>query len=86
MMAKANGTKSRHNRRTVASRSCLVCGRSPCDPHHHPVRVSHGGKDSLDNMVPLCREHHRAFHDGEHQIIADVEAAAPLYFERYGCN
>jgi len=44
------------------------------------VRVSQGGRDTLDNLVPLCRTHHSAWHDGEEWVIEAVEAAAPLYF------
>lgn len=38
---------------------CLVCGRTPSDPHHEPPR-SRGGK--AENLVPLCRKHHRQRH------------------------
>jgi hypothetical protein len=48
----------------VASRSCLVCGRKPCDPHH--VRFAQvralGRKVSDEFTVPLCRLHHRELH------------------------
>lgn len=80
-MSKANGHKSRKLRRTVSERACLVCGVHPCDPHHYPVRVSHGGRDEPTNLVPLCHPHHRAFHDGEEWVIEAVKTAAPLYFE-----
>ncbi len=48
----------------VASRSCLVCGRKPCDPHHlrfAQVRAL-GRKVSDEFTVPLCRLHHRELH------------------------
>jgi ERF superfamily protein len=48
----------------VASRSCLVCGRRPCDPHHlrfAQVRAL-GRKVSDEFTVPLCRLHHRELH------------------------
>jgi predicted restriction endonuclease len=44
------------------------------------MRVSHGGRDTLDNMVPLCHPHHRAFHDGEEWVIEALEKVAPSYF------
>jgi predicted restriction endonuclease len=73
--------KDRALRKRVAERPCLICGRSPCDPHHFPVRQSHGGQDTQDNMVPLCRIHHSAYHDGDHQVMELVEQAAPRYFD-----
>src|SRR2546430_10779583 len=48
----------------VASRSCLVCGRKPCDPHHlrfAQVRAL-GRKVSDEFTVPLCRLYHRELH------------------------
>jgi Rad52/22 family double-strand break repair protein len=48
----------------VASQPCLVCGRSPSDPHHlrfaQPRAI--GLKVSDEFTVPLCRGHHRDLH------------------------
>ena len=48
----------------VASQPCLVCGRSPSDPHHlrfaQPRAI--GLKVSDEFTVPLCRGHHRQLH------------------------
>jgi hypothetical protein len=48
----------------VASQSCLLCGRQPCDAHHlrfmHPRAL--GRRVSDEFAVPLCRTHHRALH------------------------
>ena len=48
----------------VASQPCLVCGRSPSDPHHlrfaQPRAI--GLKVSDEFTVPLCRGHHRELH------------------------
>ena len=48
----------------VASQPCLVCGRQPSDPHHlrfaQPRAI--GLKVSDEFTVPLCRGHHREFH------------------------
>jgi len=50
--------------RFVASQPCLVCGRSPSDPHHlrfaQPRAI--GLKVSDEFTVPLCRGHHRQLH------------------------
>ena len=48
----------------VASQPCLVCGRSPSDPHHlrfaQPWAI--GLKVSDEFTIPLCRGHHRELH------------------------
>jgi ERF superfamily len=48
----------------VAAQPCLVCGRSPSDPHHlrfmQPRAM--GRRVSDEFAVPLCRTHHRALH------------------------
>ena len=48
----------------VAAQPCLVCGRSPSDPHHlrfmQPRAL--GRRVSDEFAVPLCRTHHRALH------------------------
>ena len=51
--------------RFVASQPCLLCGRSPSDPHH--LRFAQpramGRKTSDEFVVPLCRAHHRQNHE-----------------------
>jgi hypothetical protein len=51
--------------RFVASQPCLLCGRSPSDPHH--LRFAQpramGRKTSDEFVVPLCRVHHRQNHE-----------------------
>ena len=48
----------------VAAQPCLVCQKSPCDPHHVKFAQPRamGRKVSDEFTVPLCREHHRALH------------------------
>jgi hypothetical protein len=60
-------TRRKHDKRHlefVASRPCLVCGRSPSDAHH--LRFAEpralGRKVSDEFTVPLCRIHHRDLH------------------------
>jgi hypothetical protein len=54
----------------VASQSCLVCGRQPCDPHH--LRFAQpralGLKVSDEFTVPLCRCHHRQLHQAGNEV------------------
>jgi hypothetical protein len=55
----------------VASRSCLVRGRKPCDPHHlrfAQVRAL-GRKVSDEFTVPLCRLHHRELHRSRNEAL-----------------
>ncbi len=50
--------------RFVATQPCLICERSPSDPHH--LRFAQpralGRKTSDEFVVPLCRTHHRQNH------------------------
>jgi ERF superfamily len=50
--------------RFVAKQACLICGRSPSDPHHLRFAQTRalGRKVSDEFTVPLCRGHHRALH------------------------
>jgi hypothetical protein len=45
-----------------------------CDAHH--VRHwAHGGPTDLDNLVLLCRHHHRTLHAGHWQLTTDTHPA-----------
>jgi hypothetical protein len=50
--------------RFVATQPCVICGRTPSDPHH--LRFAQpramGRKSSDEFVVPLCRTHHRQNH------------------------
>jgi hypothetical protein len=56
--------RDRDHLRFVAAQPCLVCGRTPSDPHH--VRFAEpraiGRKVSDRFTVPICRLHHRELH------------------------
>jgi ERF superfamily len=56
--------RNREHLRFVAKQPCLICGRTPSDPHHlrylQPRAL--GRKASDEFAVPLCRVHHRAVH------------------------
>jgi ERF superfamily len=62
------GELRRHRDKThlrfVALQPCLLCGRSPSDPHH--LRFAQpramGRKTSDEFVVPLCRAHHNQNH------------------------
>ena len=70
-------------RRALAARDgqCRFpgCGNRRCDAHH----VRHwadGGETALDNLVLLCRRHHRAVHEEGFRITLD--AAGDVEFTR----
>jgi hypothetical protein len=56
--------RDREHVRFVAKQPCLICGRTPSDPHH--LRFAQhralGRKVSDEFTVPLCRGHHRELH------------------------
>ncbi|CCQ14021.1 putative uncharacterized protein [Rhodococcus sp. AW25M09] len=64
--------KSRNPSRTqmrqliIRDRCCAApgCGRTRFLHSHHVTYYSRGGETSLDNLILLCGEHHRALHDG----------------------
>ena len=49
----------------VRAMRCLVCGRTPCDPHHEPTRKQGGDKHCL---TPLCPDHHTLAPDSRHRL------------------
>ena len=56
--------RDKEHLRFVAQKPCLLCGRSPSDPHHlrFAQRRALGLKVSDEFTVPLCRGHHREVH------------------------
>jgi hypothetical protein len=56
--------RDREHLKFVAIQPCLICGRSPCDPHHLRFAQAKalGRKASDEFTVPLCRGHHRELH------------------------
>jgi hypothetical protein len=55
----------------VASRSCLICGRQPSEPHHLRFAQARalGRKVSDEFTVPLCRLHHRELHRSRNEPL-----------------
>ena len=56
--------RDRDHVRFVAKKPCLICGRTPSDPHHlrFAQHQALGRKVSDEFTVPLCRGHHREVH------------------------
>ena len=56
--------RDREHVRFIIQQPCLICGRTPSDPHH--LRFTQpralGRKVSDEFIVPLCRGHHREVH------------------------
>ena len=72
-----------HTALVIRDRHCQwpSCERpaSWCDAHH-VVHWIEGGPTDLDNLVLLCRRHHRMVHEGGWQLIrteGNIEAIAP---------
>lgn len=42
---------------------CAACSRKPPSDPAHITSVGAGGDDVEDNLLPLCRDHHRMQHD-----------------------
>jgi hypothetical protein len=55
----------------VVSRSCLICGRQPSEPHHLRFAQARalGRKVSDEFTVPLCRLHHRELHRSRNEPL-----------------
>jgi hypothetical protein len=63
-VAKTIRMRDKDHRKFVSTQACLVCGRSPTDPHH--LRFAQpralGRKVSDEFTVPVCRLHHHELH------------------------
>ena len=80
--------RDRDHLRFVAAQPCLLCGRTPSDPHHikFAEQRAMGLKVSDRFTVPICRLHHRELHRRgnernwwEHQEIDPLAVAARLW-------
>ncbi len=85
--------RDKEHLRYVASRPCLVCGRSPGHAHH--VRFAQpraiGRRVSDEWVVPLCATHHRSLHNAgneetwwKERSIDPISQAEQLWRERRG--
>lgn len=65
-----------HIRRALAARdvSCRFpgCTSRRCDAHH-VEHWAHGGATRLDNLLLLCRRHHRSVHEGGFVVTSTAE-------------
>jgi hypothetical protein len=63
-VAKTIRLRDKEHRRFVSKQPCLVCGRTPAEPHHLRFAQARalGRKVSDEFTVPVCRLHHRELH------------------------
>src|SRR5262245_16506797 len=73
----ARRVRDKDHLKYVASRSCLICGRQPSEPHHvrFAQKRAFGRKVSDEFTVPLCRLHHRELHRSRNE---------PLWWKKLG--
>jgi ERF superfamily len=80
--------RDREHLKFVASQPCLICGRTPSDPHHIKFTEQRAMSRKVSDRftVPICRLHHRELHrrGNEHawwqsKGIDPLAAAATLW-------
>lgn len=42
--------------------SCVACGKRPCGEAHHVTTRGAGGGDTVNNLMPTCKQCHSAIH------------------------
>lgn len=62
---------------------CLICARQPVDAHHVKSQKS-GGDDSVQNLMPLCRNHHQELHKKGLSSMADRYSGVLIWLEAAG--
>jgi hypothetical protein len=77
VIAKTIRLRDKEHRKFVAAQPCLICGRTPADPHH--LRFAQpralGRKVSDEFTVPVCRLHHGEIHRRGDEAAWWAEAA-----------
>ena len=57
---------------------------------HHIHHWADGGETSMDNLMLLCREHHRLLHEGGYEVVRNVgidkDNRQLRFFDAYGCE
>jgi len=64
ILGKTVRLRDKEHRKFVSRQACLVCGRTPSDPHHLKFMQPRalGNRVSDEYTVPICRIHHRELH------------------------
>ena len=70
---------------TARDRRCRFpgCAARRCDAHH-VTHWAQGGATRLDNLVQLCRRHHRAVHEGVLRVTLDDATGAVRFTQADG--
>jgi hypothetical protein len=80
-LSKTVRLRDKEHRKFVSRQACLVCGRTPSDPHHltfmQPRALGHRVSDEF--TVPVCRVHHRELHrQGDEEVWWSKFSIDPL--------
>src|SRR5690606_36540572 len=70
----------------IRDRGCRFpgCGCRFTEPHHIH-HWAHGGPTTMDNLVLLCRQHHRLLHEGGFRMEADAaRPGRPAFYSPRG--
>jgi len=59
------------------------CGLRFTDAHHI-VHWADGGETTLNNLVLLCKRHHRAVHEEGHRVCSDKDGSQVVFFTPSG--
>lgn len=57
---------------------CAVCGTKQQLELHHIVPLSMNGSNEIDNLMPLCHDHHMEIHH-ENSDLVDAEGTTVVY-------
>ena len=85
---------SRYNKKLYMTK-CVICGALAEDVHHIHEKnradekgfIAHFHKDNVHNLIPLCKEHHKAIHDGKIKVKGFIMTSKGLeldYEEQLG--
>src|SRR3989442_1739819 len=78
--------RDKEHRKFVSRQPCLVCGRTPSDPHHltfmQPRALGHRVSDEF--TVPVCRIHHRELHRQVTRLRGGASFPSILFQSRSG--
>ena len=66
--------------RIYKGRQCLICGSTPCVPHHIVGRANGLLRHDTCNIIPLCNEHHCTSNTlSAHSTNAEAQRMFGLY-------
>ena len=75
--ARCRPLSGEHFRRVIGNCRFPGCTSSRCDAHHVEHWID-GGATSLDNLVLLCRRHHRAVHEGGFELRSRADGSTTV--------